>query len=32
MLHEVELKRALQAYMDGKEVKAILPWMRMRSG
>lgn len=25
MLHEVELKRALQAYLDGKEVKAILP-------
>lgn len=25
MLHEVELKRAIQAYMDGKEVKAILP-------
>lgn len=25
MLHEIELKRALQAYLDGKEVKAILP-------
>lgn len=25
MLHEVELKRALQAYLDGKEVKVILP-------
>lgn len=25
MLHEVELKRAVQAYLDGHEVKAILP-------
>lgn len=25
MLHEVELKRAIQAYLDGHEVKAILP-------
>ena len=25
MLHEVELKRALQAYLDGNEVKVILP-------
>lgn len=25
MLHEVGLKRALQAYMEGREVKVILP-------
>lgn len=25
MLHEVELKRAIQAYLEGHEVKAILP-------